>query len=347
MAAESPKVFPLAEPTMVDVAGIERELEELWRANAEHEDHAVLRAAAFTLVYAMREISDGGAAAQMLAAITETHPARVILLQLGDPAAASSQQAWVTSYCHKPSGDSPPVCSDYVTLQSAGVSSALISSTILPLLLPGLPSLLVWDPSLPPTDNLLNALGKHMQRVVISVIPPCGPASKLSEFFQLADSLGERPVVTDLAESLMKPWRSAIASLFDADPASAMDIREIRMLYGESKIPAEMLLLAAWMSVLLGWKPERIILHGTHPAATFAGNRLIDFCTDASHRDREAIDFRLNRNGNETILRCDEPMGDNRLLTLLLNELNIWGRDPVRNESLLRARNWLKELLFS
>jgi glucose-6-phosphate dehydrogenase assembly protein OpcA len=340
-------VYALTEPLPVSISAIESELEAIWRGCAAHESAAVMRAAAFTLIYVVRDQGDSADVTQMLLELTQSHPSRVILLRLGNDSAEPVQEAWVTSYCHRPALGAPPVCSDYITVHSRGGRAAIVASAILPLILPGLPTLLIWDASLPAEHPLLRDLGRHVERVVVLVIPPCGPASSLSAFFALREELGDHPIVTDLAESLLRPWQQTVVALFDAEPAAAGGIREIRLLYEDSKVPVEMLLLAAWMSVVLKWQPERMVLLGSHPAIVFSGNHTIIFASGAEALEREAIEFRLIRNDAESVLRCEEPMGENRLTALLLLELDIWGRDPIREETLRRAQIWLKELLFS
>jgi glucose-6-phosphate dehydrogenase assembly protein OpcA len=347
MAQDS--AYPLVEPRDVDVSAIERELEEIWRCCAEAEGgQAVMRAAAFTLIYAVRGAADGGMINDMLVELTLRHPSRAILLHLNDEAGEKAFRAWVTAYCHRPAPGAAPVCSDFVTLEACKQEPSAVVSTLLSLFRSGMPTVLAWDSSLPSDHPVLLKLGSELERVIVSAISPCAPASKLATLFALTDALGGKPIVTDLAESFVRPWQMAVAGLFDADPSAAQRISHIQLSYSGSKIPAEMLLLAAWMSVILGWKTQRITLHGHSPAIVFAGDHIISFATQSGPEAKEAVDFYMkSANGEETTLRCEEPSGENRLTELLHLQLQIWGRDPLRDESLHRARLWLKELLFS
>jgi glucose-6-phosphate dehydrogenase assembly protein OpcA len=347
MGATDNRIFPLAEPAEVDIRRIEQELDELWRRAAEHEQGAVMRAAAFTLIYAMRDLPDGGAASQMLVSLTESHPCRMLLLRLNDTADQPAQQAWVTSFCHRPSADAPPVCNDFITMDYHATDPALVASAVMSVLLPGLPSVLIWDSSLSVQDPLLELIGRRMKRVIVSAIPPCGPASALAEFFRIEARLGERPVVTDLAESLLRPWQVEIARLFDEPAGAARAINEIRFLYDEAKIPADLLLLGAWMSSALSWERPRIVLQGTHPTILFEGGRSLVFCRDALRQGGPAVIFRGRPDDAAAGITSEEPPGDNRLQSLILQELTIWERSPLREVQMRRARAWLNELLFA
>jgi glucose-6-phosphate dehydrogenase assembly protein OpcA len=344
MSANERTVNPLTQAVRVDVAAIERELEELWRSAAQTEGGAVLHAEAFTLIYALRDGSDGGTADELLADLTAAHPARSILLHLGDENAPDSEEAWVTASCHRASPADQRICSDYITLRTTGESYETVASTLMSLFLSGLPVVLIWDHSLPPDHPLLTMLGKRIERVILSVIPPCGPASSLHGFFEIVDRLGRNPLVTDLSECFLRSWQLAIAALFDADPTSTGNIRTIRLHYSGDKVPAEMLLLASWMSVALKWTPERVTLYGSHPALQFEGARVIEFCNEPTPEGEGYAELGLS--GGE-IRRCEEPMGDNRLREMLLMQLDIWGRDPLREAGMKRARIWQRELLFS
>lgn len=340
--------YLLVEPSEVEVSAIESGLEEIWRGCAEAETgQAVMRAAAFTLIYAARGSADQSAMNDLLVQLTLRHPLRAILLTLDDDAETRSLRAWVTAYCHRPSPAAAPVCSDFITLEAAGQNAPAVVSTLLSLLRSGLPSALVWDSSLALDHPVLLKLGAELERVIVSTIPPCAPASRLSALFKLMDALGDKPVVTDLIESLVRPWQLAVAGLFDTEPAAAHRIREIRLGFGGEKIPSEMLLLAAWMSAVLYWKAERITLHGHSPAINFGESRAISFLGQSDPAAKDYVEFDLDASEGKRTLRCEEPMGENRLTELLQLQLQIWGRDPLHDESLRRARLWLKDLLFS
>ncbi len=338
-------VYPLADPTQVDVAAIERELEELWRGAAEATSGqgGVMHAAAFTLIFALRAETESGMAMELLSELAGAHPSRAILLKLGAASVPDAPRAWVTAYCHKPAPDSQQVCSEAIILEYDGTDADAdaVASLLLSLRLAGLPLALIWDASLPAEHSLLAALRERVERVIVSVIPPCGPASLLETFFKLRDAFGTATVTTDLIESLIRPWRLAVARLFDAESAAA--IREVHLRYANPKIPAEMLLLAAWMASALEWEGEHFVLQGSEPVIRFANGRSIAFHGRQAAEANETIEFILE---SGRMMRVDEPAGDNRLSSLLLLELQIWGHDPLREQYLARARSWLKEILF-
>jgi len=345
--SEPDSAYPLVEPSEIEVSAIESQLEEIWRSSAEAEGgNAVMRAAAFTLIYAVRGSAQDGVHRDLLVELTLRHPARAILLCLDEHSTASPIRSWVSVYCHRSSPSSSPVCNDIITLEATGLDCSAVVSTLLSLFISGLPTVLIWDNSMPSDHPILLELGPQLERVIVSAIPPCAPASKLSTLFRLTDALGEKPVVTDLCECFVQPWQAGVARLFDNAVSDVPLIREVRIGYGGNKIPVELLLLAAWLSVILKWKASRITLHGQSPNIVFDQDRTITFSGNPSDPNADQfVEFHFA--GNDKVMRCEEPMGENRVVELIHLQLQIWGRDPVRYESLRRARLWLKELLFS
>jgi hypothetical protein len=347
MAAQDSKVYRLAEPTEVDVQGIERELENLWRNASEGgTTEAVLRAAAFNLIYVVRE-SASAEASELVVKLVTTHPSRAILVRIGDETAPPSQHAWVAAYCQRPSPNAPQVCSEFITLETTGAATGTVVSTLLALLLSGLPTALIWDSTLPADHPLLLSLGGQVERVIVSVIPPCAPASNLHTLFKLRDALGKRALVTDLSGSMLRAWRLAVARLFDSQPTRTREISEILIHHSGTKIPAEMLMLASWMSVSLDWKPDHVALHGTHSTIVFADNRSISFLPIPKNGTDDFLEFRVGPADSSNLLRCDEPVIDSRISEMILLQLQIWGADSVMDAAMHRARVWLNDLLFS
>ncbi len=340
-------VYALGDPVAVDIVAIERELEALWRTAHSEDGSAVLHAAAFNLVYVINMAADYGDAPEILRALTLADPSRALLLRIGDAQTPASQRAWVTAYCHRPAPDSQQICSEFIQVDITGNETEGVVSTLLSLRLPGLPTIFIWDASLPPAHPLLIALGSQADRVITALIPPCAPASSWTAFFSLQDDLGHKPLVTDLSESLIGAWQNEIAQLFDSHPNAIRDIQAIHLYYETLKIPSEILFLAAWAAEVLEWHDENITLQGTHPVLRFANGKSITFHRGQKATEDSLIEFVIKAQDDDITLRCPEPNSDNQIIELIKSQLRIWSPDRRRARTFERLRSWLKEMLFA
>jgi glucose-6-phosphate dehydrogenase assembly protein OpcA len=333
MSAQSNEPYALAEPALVDVAAIEQELEALWRAAAKKEDtDAVLRAAAFNLIFATSAATDEQETSELVARLATAHPSRAILLRVSD--AEIKQRAWVTAYCHRPAPNSPQICSEFIRFEANARDAEAVVSTVLALRLSGLPTVLIWDAMLPAPHLLLVALGKSCERLITMLLRPCAPATELKKFSSVEDAYAGKTVVTDLSETTLAAWQRVTAELFDGHGDRARDIAEIHLCEESVAVSADMLLLGAWLSTSLEWKTE-----GKADAITWAfdGARKIVFHMKSTET---RIEFRF-RVGEPPWI-CKEPTLEAQVVPLLLKQLEIWGRDPLREAYLQRAREWLE-----
>ena len=91
-------------------------------------------------------------------------------------------------------------------------------------------------------------------------------------------------------------------------------------------------------------QPARFALRGSEPVIRLTGGRSIAF--HGHQRGRDERSHRISSATAGASCTVEEPAGDNRLASLLMLELQIWGHDPLREQYLARARHWLKEILF-
>src|SRR5688572_13829844 len=95
-----------------DLAGVERELDRLWQANAAGPgERAVLRAATFNLIAVAPSEQDGQAAAAVLAEVMAQHPGRILVLCADPEAATEHVEAWVSMHC-RAIGPGSQVCGE-------------------------------------------------------------------------------------------------------------------------------------------------------------------------------------------------------------------------------------------
>jgi glucose-6-phosphate dehydrogenase assembly protein OpcA len=309
MAGLRESIYPLADPCEVDVPAIERELESLWRDAAKGgATESVTRAAAFNLIYVAMASDDR--AANLLARLTLEHPSRCILLGIGDPTAPPAQSAWVTAYCHQPAPNAPQICSEFISLEVSGNAIRLVGSTLLSLMLPGLPIVLAWDAGVSAVHPLLAKLGHSCNRVITDMIDDHAPAVTLREFFALQHLLGRDVISSDLGWTRLNARRFAFARWFERE--SAPRIQALR--WSERHIQVADFLFVMWIEAMLHRS-------GVHPR--------VDTRTDSAP-------LLLLEDGRTIPL--SPPAAPEEKLDVISDELKVWSRDGVMESTLNLAR---------
>lgn len=329
-SSESP-VYALADPTEVDVAAIERELESLWRNAAKGEGTAsVTRATAFNLIY-VTECGDD-AAANLLAKLTLDHPSRSVLLLLGNESDPPAQTAWVSAYCHRPNPNAPQICSEFISLECKGTAAAHVASTLRSLMVGGLPTVLVWSAHVDIHHPLLMQFGYDCERVITDVIQAGERVSAINRLWNIRKLFGAHTVVSDALWSALLPTRQAIAAVFDERPAHTITHIHFDSWNTESAV------IAAWMAATLAW--SLVGAQQKHETVTlnFTKERAMSF-TDVHASSRGAgLTFHF-ADGDPYTVKYVRP--DRTLVDLITAELRIWSRDPVFDKTFDLLQEWL------
>jgi glucose-6-phosphate dehydrogenase assembly protein OpcA len=257
-----PEEFLSGKLTQVDVAGIERELRQLWQsaesAEADAQRPAVSRACALNLILYSTDEDAETTASNLLDEISMSHPCRA-LLAISRRSEGSSLEAWVSARCHLPvPGAIKQICCEQITVRWRGEGVHELPSVVLPLIVSDLPVVLWWrtgsfdraamGPFLPKVD-----------RLVIDSARWSTPWSGLREIAAFASETGAVPILSDLSWTRLTAWREAIASAFDSAGAglSVDDLGQIANLDLAYDEPAQsqVALLTAWLANRLSWRP--------------------------------------------------------------------------------------------
>jgi len=273
--------------TAVDIAGIERELRQLWKDNAAEagaHGQAVTRAMTLNLVARARSREEGDAISAVVQGLTASHPNRAVLVveRAGDREPAL--EAYVQANCLLTAPGVPQLCSEQVTIAAAGPAAAQVPSLVLPLLVPDLPVALWLPGPAPLADRLLGRLRGVVDRLIVDSRGFAEPARELADL-AVFDRDGPRrgarptPAVSDLGWARLTAWRELAAQFFDTRPLlpHLRRIDHVEIVYAAAgrPNPAQALLLAGWLSASLGWAPledavsvehEAVRLHLRRPA---------------------------------------------------------------------------------
>lgn len=252
----------LDQPREVDVLSIERELALLWKASGggDRAGVAPIRACSLNLIVLTNHRDRLSATEQLIGDVTLEHPARTFLVLNGGQTAGTGLSAWVSVRCTIPVPEGAQVCCEQITLHAAGENSSKIPSVVVSLLVPDVPSVLVWKMPLSGSDPLLRPLSDLSDRVIIDSSEELDPVPTLRAWNAFVLEPGRRALAGDLAWTHLTAWRAAISHLFDpVDMRGRLDaIAEVEVEYTVSHHPShsgasQTLLLFSWLAARLHW----------------------------------------------------------------------------------------------
>ena len=241
-----------------DAGKVERELRRLWRSEAEKcATGPVLCSRTLTLVVYCRAAADLQAAGELLDPVIAQHPCRAILISPTAPGAAQEIHTEVSASCLTSHTGNRYIGRELISIAAKPAAQARVASIVRALVLPDLPVFLWWrDASI-----IGNELFHQLREVAARIIVDSAGLEDLQADWPRVHSLFQRPnsAVSDLAWSRLTSWRQLIAQLFDGPARAAYLPRLGRVVIefaGESAsaVPADALLLAAWLSRQLGFR---------------------------------------------------------------------------------------------
>jgi glucose-6-phosphate dehydrogenase assembly protein OpcA len=254
----------LEQPRGVDVVAIERELAQLWkRATDDREDldHGpVVRACTLNLVVVTEEAARLQAIEQLVGEVTLEHPARIFLIHAERDGAPPLLDAWISARCTIAVPGEKQVCCEQITIHAVGAEYTKLPSVVASLLVPDIPSVLLWKAKIVPKDPLLSALSELVDHLLIDSSEEAEPVQLLTSWADFSAANRDAVIPGDLAWSHLTPWRSALGQAFS--PAETrmylQEIATIDIVISTSTQPvhsgaSQALLLVSWLAARLGW----------------------------------------------------------------------------------------------
>lgn len=237
----------------VDVASIERQLAELWRAEKHEGEKAVTRAALWNVVAHTWNAAEHTRAMEVLARASAKVPQRTIVVK-ADPRGDADIASWISANCHL-IGGGRQVCSEEVVIMAAGERVHHIPPLVSALLLPDMPVAVWWLGDLPNEqhDYVETLLGPADRLIVDS--SHFNGAADLELVSRIAEQTTTAPA--DLNWARLEEWRAATAALFD--PPSMRErlraIGNVKVISGGDAsfgATAEALFYVAWLTAQTG-----------------------------------------------------------------------------------------------
>lgn len=339
---------------------------ELARLRTNDDGPAGARASVLNLIVPTDEESASGVT-QAISGLASRYPSRAIVLVSDPDEPTASLEVSLSAFCSIRGGSGGQVCAEVVTIHAEGSAASHPESFAGPLLVPDLPASL-WYPGghVPDAADGLVALAN---RLILDSAAAGDPEACLRAATDLLRLLGSKdaPEVGDLQWTALSPWRTLVADLFTS-PEGTEDlgsIRRVEILHdGTPSGNAQTILLVAWLSNALGWRP----VSSGDTGDTGNGGRELFFSDPSGGDDvTVALDptgtdaplrrvllhagdraYGVERQGTDdaraTLMRGGELLGERTVRLgsqepgdLLGEELHFLGRDEVYEAALARA----------
>lgn len=215
---------------------------------------AQMRASSLTLVVFAPDVAALQKAASTVAQVAGRHPARVILVAPDPAASPQGLDARLRVEGHAREG-APVVRYEEITLTMRRVASRHLASLVSALLVQELPVFLLHLGALPWGRTWQREWAETVDRLVVDsshVANALEDLDSLSAFLEAGPPFG----LGDIAFHRLRPWRAALAELFDP-PLRRDRLRHIdgvEIAYPQGPAPTSgALLLAGWLGDRLSW----------------------------------------------------------------------------------------------
>lgn len=256
MSEETAPVSLSHRPMSSVLARIELELRDLWAVPAPGEAMKS-RACTMNLVVVTSSVEVAAHYSPIVDEVTRAIPSRAIVVTMTPNVAEASLDGDASAI----TGEDGLTSSERVNLRATGSACARVGSAVEALVVPELPTTLVWLGRVHVDDPIFREIGSDAQRVVLDT-----DYTSLASLLSLAKWAREgrkRIAVADLAWTRVSVWQEMCARFFD-DPAmrplasSVESLRIVQMSESGVRLGAEGSLMLGWLATRLGWRAERL-----------------------------------------------------------------------------------------
>jgi glucose-6-phosphate dehydrogenase assembly protein OpcA len=246
-------------PASTLLARLDKELRDMWDGPPESTAAPRTRVCTTNLVVVASGRDVANRYVSVVDEVRQSMPARAIIVTL-EPEGLDQLDGDATAVCSVADSGSM-VCSERVRLFASGGACARISSSVETLLVPEIPTSLVWLGRVHPGDPVFRALALDAQRVVLDT-----EYTSLTSLMHLARWAREdaaRPHIADLAWTRLGAWQEMCARFFDAPRLRqfAQKVTKVSIVQASergARLGSEGALLLGWLATRLGWKASRL-----------------------------------------------------------------------------------------
>jgi glucose-6-phosphate dehydrogenase assembly protein OpcA len=264
-----------------------RSLDELHREmlKSEGEGAGAVRLSVANVVAACTESSTAEHAVDVLTAIAERHPSRVVVV-LADPTQDPSIEADISFRCVT---GTERICAEVVRLMVHGEPAFHLNGIVTPLLIPDIP-LHLWIVGAPRLQQaFVHDTVSMCERIVLDTSRYDDAAVTLTILAEALGRHGEELSLGDMAWERTQVWREQTAQAFDSPEARPYleTISSVEIETAGVSPSTEGWLMAGWLASRLGWSSR------TGPAVHVASAETGDVGSRALH----AVRFRCYATG--------------------------------------------------
>ncbi len=241
------------------IADVERQLRELWVEPDNAGDAPRSRVCTMNLVVMTSSHELAEKYVPVVDEVTRSIPSRAIVVELLPDSKESALTADVSAVCSLEGGKD--VCSERIRLAAHGVICDRVGSAVEALLVPELPTALVWLGRVHVEDPIFVNLASEAQRLVLDT--EYTSVQSLMQVARWAREEPGRPFVADLAWTRLAPWQEMCARFFDEPRLRehAMHVTSIAIHQASeagARLGSEGALLLGWFATRLGWKAVHV-----------------------------------------------------------------------------------------
>ena len=235
----------------VDVTGIERELASLWRQASSNRERAVTRACSWNLIVHVADDAELEGARALVDKVVFAVPSRSIVLvpRPNDP--GKPIEAFVSANCQVAPGGGKLLCSEEITVMSRGGGDKLVPSLVRALLVPDVPTALLWVGAPPEPESV--AFLPSIDRLIFDSAR-CVDADQAGGG-ALRSYIGLKEVaLADIEWLRMGFLRSMLAAMFDPPTGTGpLDRATEIVVRGAKNGRSAARLFGSWAASRIGW----------------------------------------------------------------------------------------------
>lgn len=334
----------------VEIGQIDKELGKLWESS----DDSKTRASLINLVIYTESGESVADNTDLISRIASDHACRAILIFANPSAPEPAACAWISAHCHSTGKGSSQICSEQITFQLDGETSAAVPNVVFSHLDSDLPLCFWWQGDFPVDPD--EKLWSWVDRLIFDSQMWTEPSIQFDRVCGISHLARSRTVLCDLNWTRLLTARFALANVFDHASvlADLPNLREVSVTHAPGARTTGVLLIG-WLAAQLGWKLESVL--GSHCFRDKNNNEIRFQLLEAEGASISRVEFKLpameivlsreaNSNFFHAAIRGQSmpestqilPAGRDSLREHLLMELSRGGLHPLYSKALAAIR---------
>lgn len=325
----------------VEIGRIDRELGRLWEESGDTKSRASL----INLAIYTESADAVPENTELIRQIAREHACRAILVFARPDIPEESARAWISAHCHIVGKGDRQICSEQITFELTGDTTASLPNIVFSHLDSDLPLCFWWQGHF---HNLADAkLWSWVDRLIYDSRCWDNPSLQFGRVADIHATAEQRIILCDLNWTRLLSARFAIAQFFDHTAAlpHLSRLRKVEIVHAPG-FETTGLLLLGWLAAQLGWKAQETF--GSHSFRAADGSEVTyvlraggDAAVSLCRLESEDASFELKREGGGELFHASMQLpgsgefattlaaGRDQMLDILLMELGRGGKHPL------------------